>query len=155
MAEDELDDLPSLHDYHILRCDHHGSLLRLSLRTSRYSMDQRDFVPYSLVWLDFLDVTDIDARPTEEDITRSNPEHIIDRIASRIFRGRDLAKVESARDLMAATTEQGVGYNEDNVPIGTPIDGLDGLPSGYVVKTTLAGSYYIRTREAILRKQID
>ena len=143
MTDVDFDDPPYIHDYHLSRVEHEGSILRLLLRRRAYSKEQLDFVTVWRGWLTFLDVADVDARPSKDDFDYAPAGGFIDRLFYRIFRPYDVKKLGTVRDLIATISEE----QEES---GAPLSKLELLVTGYVLETTLAGSYFIRASAARL-----
>lgn len=143
------DDPPDIHDALLLTVGRSDSTLRLLLRWRAYSKEQPGHVQNRTGWLSLLDVTDIDARPAEDDL-KYVPARLrgIDRFANRLLRTYDLNKVGTARRLIADLT----------VPrweMGEPLDMLDALPTGYVLKTKLIGAYFIQSSASALAERVE
>ena len=143
MSAADFDDPPRVHDYCLSRVEYSGSTLRLLLLRRVYSKEQLDLVTAWRGWLSFLNVGDIDASPSERDVNSALPRSFIDRLFYRIFRTYDVRKLGTVRDLMATIAQE---PEESAAPVNT----LELLGSGYVLQTTLAGSYFIRASAARL-----
>lgn len=137
---------PHIHDYYLVYAEHGDSTLRLLLQGGQYSEEHADIVAVWHGWLSFLGVADIDARPTEDDLNYGQRGGIADKVFQRLLGTREERKTAgTVRDLIREMADR---KDERS----TPLNLVDVLQTGYLLRTHTIGSYFIQARGCILQE---